>query len=87
MYQRVFLGKATNPANLEMKDINIRERLLLVPILLAMLWIGVYSAPFLNRMDASLMLVQQRIHNAHAPAGGYIIELRRANPDSAGVIR
>ncbi len=87
MYQRVFLGKATNPANLEMKDIDIRERLLLVPILLAMLWIGVYSAPFLDRMDASLMLVQQRIHNAHAPAGGYIIELRRANPDSAGVIR
>ncbi len=87
MYQRVFLGKADNPANLEMKDVNLREKLLMVPILLAMLWIGVYSAPFLNRMEASLMLVQQRVHDAHAPSGGYIIELRRARPDAPGGMR
>lgn len=74
MYQRVFLGKVTNSANLEMRDIGIREKALLVPILLVMLWIGVYSAPFLQRMDASLQLVQQRIHNAHAPAGGYRVD-------------
>jgi NADH-quinone oxidoreductase subunit M len=71
MYQRVFLGKVTNPANSEMTDIGARERWLLIPILLVMLWIGVYSAPFLHRMEASLKLVQERIHNAPAPTGGY----------------
>ena len=84
MYQRVFLGNVTNPANLEMKDIGTREKLLLVPILLVMLWIGVYSAPFLQRMDASLQLVQQRIHNAHAPAGGYRVEQRLGSPQLGG---
>ena len=74
MYQRVFFGKVTNAANLEMKDIGAREKWLLAPILVVMLWIGVYSAPFLQRMDASLKLVQQRIHDAHAPAGGYRVE-------------
>jgi NADH-quinone oxidoreductase subunit M len=84
MYQRVFLGKVTNSANLEMKDIGIREKALLVPILLVMLWIGVYSAPFLQRMDASLQLVQQRIHNAHAPAGGYRVDRRPVYPGLQG---
>jgi NADH-quinone oxidoreductase subunit M len=84
MYQRVFLGKVTNPANLEMKDIGIREKLLLLPILLVMLWIGVYSAPFLRRMDASLQVVQQRVHNAHAPAGGFRVEQRQSLRDPAG---
>jgi NADH-quinone oxidoreductase subunit M len=84
MYQRVFFGKVTNAANLEMKDIGAREKWLLAPILVVMLWIGVYSAPFLQRMDASLKLVQQRIHDAHAPAGGYRVEAPRAVPlDSA----
>ncbi len=71
MYQRVFLGKLTNPANAAMKDIGWREKLLLLPILLVMLWIGIYSEPFLRRMEPSLRLVQQRIENARSPEGGY----------------
>jgi NADH-quinone oxidoreductase subunit M len=78
MYQRVFLGKATNPANAEMKDIGLREKLILLPIVLVMLWIGVYSEPFLRRMEPSLRLVQQRIVNARSPEGGYRVERLRA---------
>ena len=74
MYQRVFLGKLTNPANAAMTDIDMREKLILLPIILVMLWIGVYSAPFLRRMEASLQLVQQRIENARSPEGGYRVE-------------
>ncbi len=74
MYQRVFFGKVTNDATLAMKDIGAREKWLLAPILILMLWIGVYSTPFLSRMDASLQLVQQRIHNAHGPIGGYRVD-------------
>jgi NADH-quinone oxidoreductase subunit M len=77
MYQRVFLGKITHPANDEISDIGTRERLLLLPIILMMLWIGVYSAPFLKRMEASLQLVQERIQHAHSPEGGYRVEQGR----------
>jgi NADH-quinone oxidoreductase subunit M len=87
MYQGVFLGKVTHAATLEMKDLGIREKLLLLPILLVMLWIGVYSAPFLQRMDASLQLVQQRVHGARAPAGGFRVEQHPARPDLAGALK
>jgi len=83
MYQRVFLGKVTNPANAEMTDIGIREKLILLPVLIMMLWIGVYSKPFLRRMETSLRMVQQRIENAHSPEGGYRVEQLHA-PGLAG---
>jgi NADH-quinone oxidoreductase subunit M len=74
MYQRVFLGKQTNPANDVMHDIGLREKLILLPIILMMFWIGVYSSPFLRRMEASLLLVQQRIDNARSMDGIYRVE-------------
>ena len=79
MYQRVFFGKLTNPANSEMKDIGIREKLILIPIIIIMLWIGVYSKPFLSRMSTSIRLVQQRIENARSPEGGYRVQRLPAN--------
>jgi len=74
MYQRVFLGKLTNPENASLTDIGLREKLLLLPILVMMVWIGVYSAPFLRRMEASLQLVQQRIEDARGPAPSYHVK-------------
>ena len=74
MYQRVFLGKITNPANAEMKDIGAREKLILLPVVLVMLWIGVYSEPFLRRMEPSLRLVQQKIETARSLEDGYKVD-------------
>jgi len=74
MYQRVFLGKLDKPENASLGDIGMREKLLLLPILVMMLWIGVYSAPFLRPMDASLQRVLNRIENAHPSEEGYRVE-------------
>jgi NADH-quinone oxidoreductase subunit M len=67
MYQRVFLGKLNSPANDGLTDIGLREKLILLPIIVMMFWIGIYSAPFLRRMDASVELIQQRINDARGP--------------------
>jgi NADH-quinone oxidoreductase subunit M len=67
MYQRVFLGKLNSPANDGLTDIGMREKLILLPIIAMMFWIGIYSAPFLRRMDASIELIQQRIDDARGP--------------------
>jgi NADH-quinone oxidoreductase subunit M len=77
MYQRVFLGKVTVPENSRMGDINLREVAVLLPIVALMLWMGVYSGPFLRRMDASLQVVRDRIEHARAPEGGYRVEQLR----------
>jgi NADH:ubiquinone oxidoreductase subunit 4 (subunit M) len=57
-----------------MKDLGTREKLILIPVMALMLWIGVYSGPVLRRMDASIQLVQQRIDKARNPAGGFRVE-------------
>jgi len=74
MYQRVFLGRIEKPDNMHMSDIGLREKVLMAPILLMMLWIGVYSPPFLQRMSASLELVKERVLKARSPAGGFRVE-------------
>jgi NADH:ubiquinone oxidoreductase subunit 4 (subunit M) len=56
-----------SPANDGLTDIGLREKLILLPIIVMMFWIGIYSAPFLRRMDASIELIQQRIDDVRGP--------------------
>ena len=53
MFQRVMFGKVTNEENLRLTDMNGREVAYMLPLLLFILWIGVYPQPFLRRMDPS----------------------------------
>jgi NADH-quinone oxidoreductase subunit M len=68
MLQRVVFGKLTNPENAKLRDLNARELGLLIPLLLLMLFMGVYPRVFLDRSQASVEDVRSRI-NAR-PAGG-----------------
>jgi len=61
MFQRVMFGKVTNEENLRLTDMNGREIAYMVPILLLILWIGVYPQPFLRRMDASVNAFVARV--------------------------
>jgi NADH-quinone oxidoreductase subunit M len=54
LFQRTMFGKLTNPANQVLKDINPREIATLVPIIILVFWIGIYPAPFLRTMHASV---------------------------------
>ena len=77
MYQRVFLGRAEAPANAAMADLDFREKALLAPIILLMLWIGVYSGTFLDRTGPSIRRVVERIDQSRGPEGGFRVEVRR----------
>ncbi|MBI5117085.1 NADH-quinone oxidoreductase subunit M [Candidatus Poribacteria bacterium] len=55
MYQRVMFGKLENPKNMELKDLNLREVMTLIPIIILCFWIGIYPKPFLRFMDAAVM--------------------------------
>jgi NADH-quinone oxidoreductase subunit M len=68
MLQRVVFGKVTNPENANLQDLNARELGLLVPLLVLMLFMGVYPQVFLDRSKASVEAVRARL--ATSPAGG-----------------
>jgi NADH-quinone oxidoreductase subunit M len=64
MIQKLFLGPLTKDENKSLKDINWREIIILVPILILIFWIGLYPNPFLNLMDASVTRLVEYVNTA-----------------------
>src|SRR5438093_5459797 len=63
MYQRVLLGDVKNEKNKTLTDLNFREKFILVPLMLLIVWMGVYSQSFLRKMDASVSELLDRFHS------------------------
>jgi len=58
--QRIIYNPLTKPENKALRDLNWREIGLLVPLLFAIIWMGVYPAPVLDRTrEAAARLVHQ----------------------------
>jgi len=68
MLQRVVFGQITNPENEGLSDLNKRELGLLVPLLVLMLFMGVYPRVFLDRSKPSVEVIRARVSSS--PAGG-----------------
>src|SRR5687767_8363546 len=67
MIQRVVFGPITKPENASLRDLNAREIGLLVPLLVLMLFMGVYPRPFLDRSKAAVEEIRARVA---APTAG-----------------
>jgi NADH-quinone oxidoreductase subunit M len=53
MYKRIAFGTVKNPEMENIKDLNLREKLVLIPIFILIVWIGIYPSTFLNVSDKS----------------------------------
>jgi NADH-quinone oxidoreductase subunit M len=54
MFQRVMMGKITNPENEKLEDLSAREIVVMAPLLVFVFWIGFYPNTFLDKMNPSL---------------------------------
>jgi NADH-quinone oxidoreductase subunit M len=63
MYQRVMFGKITNSHNETLLDLSKREIAVLVPIIVFIVWIGVYPSTFLNKSAASTKQLIEHMEN------------------------
>jgi NADH-quinone oxidoreductase subunit M len=60
LYRRVVFGELVKPDLMAMRDLNAREWLIFLPLVILVLWLGIYPKPFLGAMQVSVehLLVQ-----------------------------
>ena len=64
MFQKLFLGEVDKEENRKLLDMNVREIVTLVPLLVLIFWIGLYPSPFFNLMEASVTKLVESIQVA-----------------------
>ncbi|HZG95190.1 MAG TPA: NADH-quinone oxidoreductase subunit M [Mycobacteriales bacterium] len=60
-YQRTMQGPVTVEANRGMADLDLREKLVIAPVLLVIIVLGVYPAPVLRVIEPSVQRVMERV--------------------------
>ncbi len=61
LYQRMFFGNIDNPKNEKLSDLNIREWVYMVPLVIMSLWIGVYPKAFLDYVQRPVNSIVRQI--------------------------
>ena len=70
LYQRVMFGEVTHAENKGLADVNLRELVTLVPLVLWCFWIGIYPKPYFEVMDKPVALIVERVERAGAVPPG-----------------
>ena len=64
LYQRTMFGKIENPANENLKDLNSREWLYLLPLVALCFWIGLYPKPFFHMLEPATAKLTAALENS-----------------------
>ena len=83
MVQRIWFNALDKDVNRQLPDLSGRELAVLVPLLVMMVWMGVYPKPFLDRMETSVTNLIQTVDQKRA-APPPMLGLR---PPGSGAVR
>jgi NADH-quinone oxidoreductase subunit M len=75
--QRILFNPLDKKENNHLPDLNRRELALLVPLIAVIIWLGVYPAPVLRRMEGSAQLLVDRVHAREAGPAEQVSEAGR----------
>jgi NADH-quinone oxidoreductase subunit M len=64
LYQRVMFGRIVHPANESLRDLTAREFATFAPLLVLVLWIGVFPKPFLDLLDKPVTNIVRLVNPA-----------------------
>lgn len=74
--QRVLFGEVTNEKNRNLPDLNVREKVVLVPMAILVMVMGVLPNPILRRTDRAVEFVSERMRST-APIATVDAEARK----------
>src|SRR4030081_3819292 len=66
LYQRTIFGKVENQKNEKLLDLSHREFATFAPLLILAVWMGIYPAPFLRRLETSVQHIILRVSPQYA---------------------
>lgn len=81
LVQRTFFGPLDKEENKVLKDINLREVLTLVPIILIAFWIGLYPKPFLKCLERNSTELISQVETSDNERT--LIEVHQKTPDGS----
>jgi NADH-quinone oxidoreductase subunit M len=61
MFRRVMFGPVENPENRGLIDLGLREKVVMLALVIPIIWIGVYPNPLLRRIEPSVIELIRRI--------------------------
>jgi NADH-quinone oxidoreductase subunit M len=61
LYQRTMLGEVTNPKNQGLRDLNLRELAVFLPLIAWAIWIGVYPKPYFDVLEKPVAQIVERV--------------------------
>ena len=67
LFQRTMFGRVENPANMTLRDLTAREVAVFAPLVALAIWIGLYPAPVLRRLETSVGRVVARVNSVYGP--------------------
>jgi NADH-quinone oxidoreductase subunit M len=63
MYQRVFFGAVRHEENRRLLDLSFREWAVLVPVIIVIVWIGVYPVTFTGKTEATVEALLDQVRS------------------------
>ena len=64
LYQRTMFGKLDKPENQALKDLDFRECMTLIPLVVLAFWIGLYPAPFFDMLRPAVHRIVEQVSPA-----------------------
>jgi NADH-quinone oxidoreductase subunit M len=68
LYQRTMLGEITNEKNRGLRDLNLREVVVFLPLIAWAIWIGVYPKPYFDVLEKPVAEIVERVHPGYFAA-------------------
>jgi len=62
--QRIIFNKLDKPENESLTDLTVREWAVLAPLLIGIIWLGLYPAPVLRRMEPTSRQFVESVQHA-----------------------
>ena len=86
LYQRVMLGEVKDDEIAGLKDLNLRESMTLIPLVIMAIVMGVYPKPFLEMIEEPVNAIVERVRPGYFDGSGVTPRPLPATPGTAAAL-